>query len=325
MAISPTVRAALQALSYPDVNIKKNYRLHRSLTKIAHYPYLRPLYRMWDHKVRCGGHDVPVRIFRPDGEGPLPVLLFFHGGGWVTGSIDSYSKVCMNMARLTGHMVVSVDYRLAPEHKFPAAPEDCYSVAREIFAGAALPGADARRVTLIGDSAGGNLAAAVSLMARDRGEFLPQRQILLYPATYNDHTDASPYDSVRRNGTGYLLTSKRICDYMELYMSGPDDLKNPYFAPLLAKDFSNQPRTLLITAQYDPLRDEGEAYGRKLLDAGNHVEMRRITDGLHGFFSLPPVFPQVRDCYEYINKFLSEVTDDGPDNGAGMEPSGQRG
>ena len=111
------------------------------------------------------------------------MLLFFHGGGWVTGNIDSYDKVCTNMARLTRHIVVSVDYQLAPEYKFPAAPEDCYLVARELFLHSDLFGITPDQITLIGDSAGGNLAAVVSLMARDRGEFLPERRILLYPAT----------------------------------------------------------------------------------------------------------------------------------------------
>ena len=144
-------------------------------------------------------------------------------------------------------------------------------------------------------------------MARDRGEFLPRRQILIYPATYNDHTEHSFFDSVRENGTDYLLTSKRVCDYMDLYKSSDEDLHNPYFAPLLAKSLADQPDTLVITAEYDPLRDEGEEYARKLRKFGNQVQLHRVADGLHGFFSLPPSFPQVKECYEIINRFLSEV------------------
>ena len=161
------------------------------------------------------------------------------------------------MAEATGHLVVSVDYRLAPEHRFPQGLEDCYAVAREVCLDASLFGVSARRITLIGDSAGGNLAAAVSLMARDRGEFLPARQILIYPATWNDHTPASPFRSVTENGTDYLLTSRRICDYMELYRGSAADLQNPYFAPLLAEDFTGLPETLVVTAQYDPPAGRG--------------------------------------------------------------------
>lgn len=308
MAINKFMMAALKALSYPDIDIKKNYWWERQVVNVTHYHYLKPFYKTWDHKVSCGDHEIPVRIFSPPEEAEShAILLFFHGGGWVLGNIDSYNKVCANMARLTGRLVVSVDYQLAPEHKFPAAPEDCYTVAREIFLDTALLDTPASDITLIGDSAGANLAAVVSLMARDRGEFLPGKQILIYPATYNDHSERSLFDSIRENGTDYLLTSKRICDYMDLYMSGPEDLHNPYFAPLLAKDLSNQPDTLLITAEYDPLRDEGEEYARKMEKFGNRVELHRIEDALHGFFSLPPSFPQVKECYELINRFLSEV------------------
>ena len=119
MAINKFVMAALKALSYPDIDIKRNYKWGRQVTNVTHYHYLKPFYKTWDHKVPCGDHDVPVRIFSPPGEGHHSLLLFFHGGGWVLGNIDSYDKVCANMARLTNRLVVSVDYRLAPEHKFP--------------------------------------------------------------------------------------------------------------------------------------------------------------------------------------------------------------
>ncbi len=311
MAINKAMRAALKALSYPDIDIKKNYKIQRQMINLTSRRIHSSCYKTWEHEVACGDHNVPVRIFSlPQEQEPRGLLLFFHGGGWVTGNIDSYDKVCTNMARLTGCMVVSADYRLAPEFRFPAAPEDCYAVAREIFSDSLLLGVEAKDITLIGDSAGGNLAAAVSLMARDRGEFLPARQILIYPATYNNHTPDSPYPSVTENGTDYLLTSKRICDYMELYMDSEDDLNNPYFAPLLAEDLSRQPKTLIITAEFDPLRDEGEAYGERLKQAGSHVEIHRIPDALHGFFSLPPRFAQVQKTYDIINCFLSEVNGD---------------
>ena len=208
------------------------------------------------------------------------------------------------MAHLTRRMVVSVDYRLAPEYKFPAAPEDCYAVAREIYLNDSLLDTRPEEIALIGDSAGGNLAAAVSLMARDRGEFLPAKQILIYPATAADHSETSPFPSVHENGTDYLLTSKRVCDYMDLYRSGDEDLHNPYFAPLQAADFRDQPDTLIITAEYCPLRDEAEEYGHRLMKAGNRVMIRRIPDALHGYFSLPARFVQVKRTYEIINRFL---------------------
>lgn len=307
MAINKVVLTALKALSYPDINVKKNYKLVRSAINATHYHYLKAFYRTWDHKILQDGLEIPVRIYSPLDHLVHPVLLFFHGGGWVTGNINTYNKVCANMARLTDHIVVSVDYRLAPEYPFPAGLSDCYAAAREIFSHPDLFHISSEQITLIGDSAGANLAAAVSLMARDRGEFLPSRQILIYPATYNDHSEHSLFDSIRENGSDYLLTSKRVCDYMDLYKSCDEDLNNPYFAPLLAPDVTNQPDTLLITAQYDPLRDEGEAYGQKLSKYGNRVLIHRVEDALHGFFSLPPGFPQVKECYTIINDFLKEV------------------
>jgi len=305
MAINKAMRAALAALSYPEVDVKKTYRLERELQKLTTWRLKKPdLYRIWEHTVPRGDHEIPVRIFTPSKDAAYPVLIFFHGGGWVTGNIDSYDSVCADMAALTGRTVVSVDYQLAPEHRFPAGLEDCYAVAREIFLNDSLLGTKPEEITLIGDSAGGNLAAAVSLMARDRGEFLPSRQILIYPAAGNDHSESSPFPSIRENGTGYLLTAKRIRDFLELYRASEDDLKNPYFAPLLAEDFSRQPDTLIITAEYCPLRDEGEAYGERLRAAGNRVETVRMPDVLHGYFSLPVWFEPVKQTYEIINTFL---------------------
>jgi acetyl esterase/lipase len=212
------------------------------------------------------------------------------------------------MARQTGHIVISVDYRLAPEYKFPTAPEDCYAVTREIYANSHIFHVLPENITLIGDSAGGNLAAVVSLMARDRGEFMPAGQILLYPSADSDHSENSPYPSVIENGTDFLLTSKRICDYMDLYISSEEDRNHPYLAPIRRNDLSGQPDTLIITAQYDPLRDEAEAYGRKLYEFGNHVAVYRMKDALHGFFALPKHFVHVKRSYELINKFLNRNT-----------------
>lgn len=303
------MRMALKALSYPDLDLKKTYKLQRQLNNAAH-PYIKPLYKIWDHKIKGIDHEIPVRIFLPsDKEFVDKILIFFHGGGFVIGNIDSYSAVCSNMANQTGHLVVSVDYRLAPEHPFPAAPEDCYAVTKEIFMDATLFGVKPENITLIGDSAGGTLAAVVAMMAKDRGEFMPSRQILLYPSTNNDHSETSPFSSVHEFGTDYLLTAKRICDYLDLYKSCDKDLFNPYLAPLLAKDLKGQPRTLIITAEYDPLRDEGEAYGRKLYEHGNKAEVFRMKDALHGFLLLPKHFVHVKQSYELINRFLNKKED----------------
>lgn len=318
-------RLLLKVISFPHIRIKKIYRQYRRFLTFVN-SFFKPLYNLWDHKIMAGDREIPVRIFQPckntnmrifrpnqSGKSGIyqanqscrpGILIFFHGGGWVTGNIDSYTKVCANMANQTGHIVISVDYRLAPEYPFPAGLEDCYQAAREVFLKLGLMDCMAENITLIGDSAGGNLAAAVSLMARDRGEFQPGRQILIYPATFNDHSENSPFASVKENGTDYILTSKRIQDYMELYIQNGQERDNPYFAPLLAENLSNQPDTLIITAEFDPLRDEAEEYGRRLRESGNRVQVHRMKDALHGFFSLPWTSEYVIKCYNIINGFL---------------------
>lgn len=297
-------RKILKVLSYSRRNLKKYYKIYRGLLRVMNI-YFGPKYKLMDHKIMAGERQIPVRVFSPKRNLNSGVLVFFHGGGWVTGNIDTYTKVCVNMANQTGSTVVSVDYLLAPEHPFPEGLEDCYLVVREIFQNLNVLNCKEKNITLIGDSAGGNLAAAVSLLARDRGDFLPGRQILIYPATYNDHTENSQFPSIRENGKGFLLTSKNIQDYMDLYAPKEEDRLSPYLAPLLAQDLSNQPDTLIITAEYDPLRDEGEAYGMKLKEFGNKVKMYRMKDAVHGFFSLRMKSEYVRRTYEIINWFLS--------------------
>lgn len=297
-------RIALKVLSKSRRSLKKYYKVQRKFLNVVNF-YIGPKYGLLDHKIMVGDREIPVRIFRPIRTGTSGVLIFFHGGGWVTGNIDTYTNVCVNMAKQTRNTVISVDYRLAPEYPFPNGLEDCYYVTKEIFENLNLLKCKASDITLIGDSAGGNLAAAVSLMARDKGDFLPSKQILIYPATYNDHTENSPFPSIRENGRDYLLTSKKIQDYMDLYAPRIEDRRSPYLAPLLAEDLTNQPATLIITAQYDPLRDEGEAYGMRLKEAGNKVKMYRMNDAVHGFFSLPWKSEYVIRSYEIINNFLS--------------------
>ena len=209
------------------------------------------------------------------------------------------------MAQSTGQPVMSAEYRLAPEHKFPTGFEDCYAVAKAAFGGEILPGIDPGQITVMGDSAGGNLAAAVCMKARDTGDFVPMRQILIYPALYNCYTEKSPYESVKTNGSGYLLTSVKMEDYVKLYARVDEDRMEPYFAPLLAEDFSGLPDTLILTAEFDLLRDEGEDYGRKLREAGGRVRVERIRGALHGYFALGIRHLYVRESFHHINRFLN--------------------
>lgn len=312
MAINKAMRTVLKALSYGDIHVASS----RAFANIKAIDPLKPFYKTIDTKIYSDGYEVPTRIYLPGEnfsfqsdvkDNAVPILLFLHGGGWVTESVDTYNRVCAGLAKNTGHAVVSVGYRLAPEYPFPAALDDCYAVAKAIYTNRFLLNTSTESITLIGDSAGGNLAAALSLMARDRGEFMPRQQILIYPAVSNDYSERSPFPSVTENGTDFLLTRQKLMQYLDFYESNPKDRQNPYFAPILATDFSHQPRTLIMTAEFDPLRDEGEAYGKKLMDAGNEVEIHRLRDALHGFFALGINYRSVQESYDMINQFLKET------------------
>lgn len=314
MAINKYMLSALRTLSNVEVDLKVNYKLIRQMERLAKKPKVKLVYRMLERYTETGG--VPVRIFMPDKkitgkktEDELPVIIFLHGGGWVTGELDCYEKTCLTIAQRTGYVLMAVDYRLAPENPFPAAFNDCCTAVKAIMERKGQKG----EVVLMGDSAGGNLAAAVSLYLRDIGYGGVSKQILIYPVVNNDHTENSPFPSVMENGFDYFLTAKRIRDYMDLYCGENSDRSSPYLAPLNAADFKNQPETLIITAQYDPLRDEGEEYGKRLLEAGNRVIIRRIEDVLHGYFSLPVRFTVVKNTYEIINRFLKGEADERTD------------
>ncbi|MDN5586355.1 MAG: alpha/beta hydrolase [Brevibacterium sp.] len=306
-------RAVLRLFAAPRLNMREDYeKVRRMQRRLA--ALLMPPYRTSRWQPLSGDDThVPVRIFQPKEKRREDVLVFFHGGGWVTGDIETYTPACARMADLTGCAVASVNYRLAPEHPFPAGLEDCYGVARLLLDEPHLVGAaDADQIILVGDSAGGNLAAVISLLLRERGHRPPNRQILLYPVTHWDHDPkTSPFASVRSHGGDYRLTNAEVEDYFDLYVPDRQQRRNPLVAPLLAADLSGQPATLVITAELDLLCDEGEAYGRALDDAGNAVRIHRVPGALHGFISLPRFSQSVQEAYEVINAFLDDDTGEG--------------
>lgn len=311
---------AVRAITKLRPNIQEGYKTQRAAEEAtARLTIADPRCRIDDATVPApDDYPIPIRIFTPltidfslksglhVDEDHRGTILFFHGGGFANGDVDFYADTCMKMALKLERRVIAVDYRRSPEHRFPAATNDCYEVARQLFAGKIVPDVDPENIVLFGDSAGGNLAAVVSLMARDRGDFKPRTQILLYPLVYSDHSETSLFDSVRENGEDYILTREDIEGYVGMYLSAPEDSLNPYFAPLLELDLSDQPRTLVITAEYCPLRDEGETYAARLEMDGNQVECVRILDAVHGYFLYPSVFGFVRDTYRVIESFLDD-------------------
>lgn len=300
MALNEALRAALRALSFPDVDLPKNYRRVRALQDAA--PMLRAHIVQNAREAQIAG--VPVRIYEPEPDARRAgALLFFHGGGWVTGSLVSYHAACGHLCEHTGRPVCSVGYRLAPEHRFPDGLSDCHAVLQAVLAGDPTFPYDGP-LTLMGDSAGGNLAAASLLMCMERGERLPDAQLLFYPVVQTDFTDGSPFPSVRENGQDYLLTSRMMREYLALYVRGEVDARNPFLAPLYAPSLAGLPRALVVTAQYDPLRDEGEAFAARLEREGVPTSHVRVEGALHGFFSLPPRFAHAARALELICDFL---------------------
>jgi acetyl esterase len=231
-----------------------------------------------------------VRIYTPAGTGPFPLLVWFHGGGWVLGDLDSADPTARHLAVGAGCVVVSVDYRLAPETKFPGAADDCYAATQWTVQHAAAMHGDPDRIAVGGDSAGGNLAAAVSLMARDRRGPSLAFQLLVYPVTHCNFTTSS-YQSFAE---GYMLTRTSMQWYWNHYLQDVADANNPYAAPLVARDLSGLPPALVITAECDPLCDEGAAYAQRLKEAGVPTTYSCYDGMIHGFFGMPAALDKGR-------------------------------
>ena len=251
------------------------------------------------------GGDIPIRFYRPAGSSPtdqLPVLVFFHGGGWVIGNLDSHDSTARWLANRAGVAVASVDYRLGPEHVFPAAVEDCWAATQWVAANGAELGIDPQRVVVGGDSAGGNLAAVIALLARDAGAPSIRLQVLVYPAV--DARMGHP--SVDENGTGFLLSKDDMVWFYGHYGLGQvvqaDDWR---LSPLLTASLADVAPAYVITAEFDPLRDEGEAYAAALEAAGVPVQHRRFDGMIHGFFGMNGTIDAADEAQEEVAKAIS--------------------
>jgi acetyl esterase len=224
----------------------------------------KPVGAVQDCTIPGAAGEMPARIYRPHGTGPFPVLVYCHGGGWVIGNLDAYDATCRALTKAAGCLVVAMEYRLAPEHKFPAAPEDYYAATQWVAASATALGGDSRRIAVGGDSAGGNLAAVVAQMARDRGGPALCYQVLVYPVT--DYNFGTP--SYREHAEGYLLTKEAMTWFWNHYLPSPAEGSHPMASPLRAARLNGLPAAFVLTAEFDPLRDEGEAYAARLREAG---------------------------------------------------------
>lgn len=261
-----------------------------------------PVHEVVDRGIPGQDGELPIRIYRPNGGGPLPTLVYFFGGGWTLGSIDTSDGICRSLANAVPCLVITVGYRLAPEHRFPAAVNDCFEATRWIAAHAGELGADPGRLAVAGDSAGGNLAAVVSLLARQHGEPALAAQVLVYPNTRYRADTAS----MRDNDDPSLFNRNSVDWYWKHYLADPEDGRSPLVSPLLAEDLSGLPPALVITAEYDPLRDEGERYAERLRAAGVPVEASRYDGMVHGFFAMAGILDGGRQAHAHVAHYLRE-------------------
>jgi acetyl esterase len=302
MAVNPQAQVVLDTMAAAGFELGGDPVALRAMMALAPRPEGEPVAKVEDRTIPANGADIPVRIYRPVGAGIKPVLVWFHGGGWVIGSLDGADYGCRIMTNTSGAVVISVDYRLAPESKFPTAADDCYGVTKWVSEHAQELGVDANRLAVGGDSAGGNLAAVVSHMARDNGGPAIAYQALVYPVTNHSYETASYSD----NADGYLLTRDSMVWFWNHYLNSEEDGKHPKASPLQHPDLSNLPPAFVITAEYDPLRDEGESYAERLRASGVDVKAKRFDGQIHGFYANPAI-DEGQEAARMIGRVLAEA------------------
>lgn len=297
MPIDPQIQTVLdqmQAIGFPGLSALpvEDARAALAMMGAARAEGVEEVARVEDLEIPGPAGAIPARAYVPATDGTPPVVVVYHGGGFVLGGLDSHDGTCRSLANASGALVVSIDYRLAPEHRFPAAVDDAWAALEWLAGHASELGGDPGRLAVAGDSAGGNLAAVVALLARDAGAPALRGQLLVYPAT--DATMSHP--SIEENGSGYFLTKADMDWFYGHYApERPDDWR---LSPLAAPDVSGVAPALVLTVEFDPLRDEGEAYARRLSDAGVPAELVRKDGLIHGFFGMVADVDEARDAME---------------------------
>jgi acetyl esterase len=308
MPLAPALQAMIDAANAAGAPPMWTLPLDQARTQSIAFAELgagpkEPMAAVDDRTVPGPAGEIPVRVYTPVESGAaLPAVVYFHGGGWVIMGIETHDWICRRLAKESGAVVVSVEYRLAPEHRFPAALDDCYAAAKYVADHASEFGVDGARVAVAGDSAGGNLSAAVALQARAAGEPALAAQVLVYPVT----DAANDTDSYKENCTGYLLEEPAMKWFWEQYMGPDGDPYDAYASVLRAADLSGLPPAIVITAEYDPLRDEGEAYAQRLDGFDVPTTTIRYDGVIHGFLGMREIVPEADAAMAAIAGFLRQ-------------------
>ncbi|MGZ3630539.1 MAG: alpha/beta hydrolase [Ktedonobacteraceae bacterium] len=283
MPLDPQAQALLEQMKAMGFTYTSDLTVTRAREMVqamqAVRPAGEPVAHIEDRVIPGPAGEIPIRIYTPEGSGPFPILVFFHTGGWQIGNLDTQDPLCRRITNRAGCSVVAVDYRLAPEHPFPAAVDDCYEATKWVATHATEFQGDPSRVAVGGDSSGGNLAAVTALMARDQGSPKLAFQLMMFPAT--DFRLSTP--SMEELGEGYNVTKPQMMWIRNNYLPNQAGWTNPLASPLLAPDLSGLPPALIIYAEYDPLRDDAEAYATRLKEAGVSVKASRYDGMIHDF------------------------------------------
>ncbi|MFL0195015.1 alpha/beta hydrolase [Clostridium sp. WILCCON 0269] len=283
-----------------SINKIRGY-LNRQSTKWSNKPI--PFSNIKNVTIKINSEKIPVRIYTPESGSNLPIIIYSHGGFWMGGNLDIYDSICRKLSQNTKAIVMSVDYRLAPENPFPAGLNDVYSILQWTYKNAESINGNGKHIAMVGDSAGGNLSAAVSLMSRDKNGPHIVCQILIYPSTNIYELNSKSWSYFAND---FSVSMEDMKKYTSLYVPRKEDRKNPYVSPLLAKNFKKLPDTLIITAEIDPLRDEGEAYGKKLKEAGTQVNVTRYEGVPHGFITMGKITNKADEALNETSLYLQK-------------------
>lgn len=274
---------------------------NKNLTKWGSKPI--PFGNIKNIKINTTTSDIPVRIYTPSSGAVFPIIIYSHGGGWVGGSIDDYDNICRKLSKNTNAIVISVGYRLAPENPYPAGLCDVYNVFQWSYKNAKIIKGDEKKIAIVGDSAGGNYSAVVSQMVRDKNGPHIACQVLIYPSTNIYELNSRSWSYFEND---FNLSKENMEKYISLYVPRKEDRKDSYASPLLAKNLTKLPPALIITAEFDPLRDEGEAYGEKLKAAGVDVMITRYKGVMHGFINMDMISNKANEALKQVSLYLQE-------------------